>query len=77
MFSVDSLTLVANLAMALTASSVIFSFHAFGLQQRDVLLDQRIFGLGKNADEVLSFSDCNSTRIGKRLATRVSDPTAW
>ena len=38
--------------MVAMASSVKESFKRFGIEQRDVLLDQRVFRLGKNANEV-------------------------
>ena len=52
MFSVPSLTRKANRAISSRASSGEFQLHAFGVQQRDVLLDQRRLRLGQNADEV-------------------------
>jgi len=78
MFSVDSLTLVANLAMALTASSVIFSFTPSVSSSATYCLISAFLGSVRMRTKSSSFSDCNSTRMGKRpLQLWVSDPTAW
>ena len=52
MFSVCSLTVTAKRASAAMASSREIQFHAFGVEQRDVLFDQRVLGLGEDAHEI-------------------------
>ena len=55
MFSVCSFTLVANLAIVCDGVVGDVEFEAFGFEERDVLLDECVFGLGEDADEVLFF----------------------
>ena len=53
MFSVCSLTVCAKSAISRIASSVNAELDAFGVHQRDVLLDQRVARLGQDADELV------------------------
>ena len=55
-FSDRALTSAAISASAGTASSVKLKLHLLGLEQRDVLLGQRVLGFGQDADEVLAWS---------------------
>ena len=53
MFSVVSFTRVAKRAISCDGIGLEGQLDAFGFQQGDVLLDQRVLRLRQNADEIL------------------------
>jgi len=66
MFSVCSFTLVAKRAMACTASSVNVSFTPSVSSKAMYCLMSAFFGSVRIRTKSSSFSDCISTRIGRR-----------
>ena len=78
MFSVRSLT--SRRCAAISCDRIVgkLEMHAFGFQQRYVLLDQRVLRLGQDAHEIVLAQglELDADREAP-LELRESGPTAW